>query len=183
MQIRQEKRTDRDVVHEVIRESFADAKERSGKEQELVGALRKSRSFLPRLSLVAAEGKTIVGYILFTKADIGGQTELALSPVCVLPEYRRQGIGTALIREGHRAAAALGFSCAAVLGSPFFFGRAGYLPASLYGVRPPRKVPDENFMLYRFHSSKEPPSGTVLYDAAFRLYDGLRLYDGFEEFL
>lgn len=180
MQIRQEKRSDRDVVYEVIREAFSDAEGRSGQEQELVNALRGSRSFLPKLSLVAVEGRTVVGHILFTKADIGGQTELALAPVCVLPEYRKKGIGTALIREGHRIAETLGFTCSAVLGSPFFFGRTGYLPASLYGVKPPKKVPDENFMLYRFSSSREAPKGTVLYDAAFRLYDGFRIYDGFE---
>lgn len=180
MQIRQEKRTDRAAVSEVIRESFADTEGRNGREQELVDALRGSRSFLPRLSLVAVEGRSVVGYALFTKADIGGQTELALAPICVLPEYRRQGIGTALIREGHRVAAALGFTCSAVLGSPFFFGRAGYLPASLYGVKPPKKMPDENFMLFHLSAEREVPKGTVLYDAAFRLCEGFRLYDGFE---
>ena len=51
---------------------------------------------------MAEEKGKIMGYIMFTKATIGEREVLALAPLAVLPEYQRKGVGTALIREGHR---------------------------------------------------------------------------------
>lgn len=167
MQIRQEKKSDRDTVGEVVREAFA-AEGKGENESGRVSALRKSRSFVPKLSLVAEEDGKTVGYLLFTKADIGGQTELALSVIAVLAAYRRRGIGAALIREGHRIALALGYRYCVALGEPLYFARAGYLPASLYGIDPPFSASEEDLTAVKLDPSAEELSGTVLYDAAFR---------------
>ena len=55
--------------------------------------------------------------LMFTKAWVGDILVLALAPLSVIPEYQRKGIGTALVKEGHRIAADLGFAYSVVLGS------------------------------------------------------------------
>ena len=55
MIIRQERPEDYDTVYHVVKEAFENAEYTDGNEQNLVAALRKSKSFIPELSLVAVE--------------------------------------------------------------------------------------------------------------------------------
>ena len=91
MNIRQEQPTDYDVVYQIIKEAFATAEYSDGNEQDLVVSLRKSKSFIPELSLVAIEDNRIVGHILFTKAFVNQTEVLALAPLSVLPAYQNRG--------------------------------------------------------------------------------------------
>ena len=167
MKIRQETMADYCSVYEVVKAAFAAAEQSDGNEQDLVIALRKTRSFIPELSLVATMHGKIVGHILFTKVSIGGHTELALAPLSVLPTYQKQGIGTALIAQGHRIAKELGYHYSVVLGDAQYYSKAGYLPASLYGIKAPFPAPDENFMAIRLNPSAKSHNSTILYDPAF----------------
>lgn len=167
MEIRQERPADYEAVYEVVKTAFATAEHSDGTEQDLVAALRHSPSFIPELSLVALLDGKIVGHILFTKATVGGRTELALAPLSVLPSCQRQGIGQALMAEGHCIAKRLGFDYSIVLGHPGYYPKAGYRPASLYGIKAPFEVPDESFMALELNPSAGVLNGTVKYDAAF----------------
>lgn len=167
MDIRQEQPSDCKAVYEVVEAAFATAEHSDGHEQDLVTALRHSPSFVSELSLVAEIAGEIVGHILFTKVTVGGRTELALAPLSVLSDYQRQGIGRALMVEGHRIAKELGFDYSIVLGHPQYYPKAGYLPASRYGIKAPFEVPDENFMALKLSFFAEPVHGTVEYDASF----------------
>ena len=60
--IRQERPEDYDAVYHVVKEAFENAEYTDGNEQNLVVALRKSKSFIPELSLVAVEDEKIVGH-------------------------------------------------------------------------------------------------------------------------
>lgn len=146
MMIRQETPKDHPAVYEVVKLAFAGAQQSDGREPDLVNALRNSESFVPQLSLVAKHNGTIAGHILFTKVTVGGSVQLALAPLSVLPQYQRQGIGSALIREGHKRARELGYDYSIVLGSEQYYPRMGYLPAERYGIKPPFDVPGQNFM-------------------------------------
>lgn len=95
-------------------------------EQDLVNALRQSVAYIPELSLVTEIDGRIAGHIMFTKVQIGESVQLALAPLSVLPEYQRQGIGSALIREGHKRAGELGYGYSIVLGSEAYYPKAGY---------------------------------------------------------
>lgn len=167
MDIRQEIPADYNSVYEVVKAAFAAAEQSDGNEQDLVTALRKSRSFIPELSLVAEVQGKIIGHILFTKVLIGGHTELALAPLSVLPAYQRRGAGMALMAEGHRIAGELGYDYSVVLGHPRYYPRAGYRPAGLYGIQAPFEAPDGSFMAKRLRPSAGPVEGTVVYDPAF----------------
>ena len=170
--IREETALDHEAVYDVVKRAFESAEHSDGNEQYLVAALRKSAAFLPALSLVAEMDGAVVGHVLFSKVAIGAHTELALAPLSVSPEYQRRGIGTALVRRGHAAAAALGFHCAVVLGSEDYYPRLGYVPAAPYQIEAPFDVPSENFMVCCLAPAPSPIRGTVVYAPEFGLEQG-----------
>ena len=118
MDIRQETPADYEAVYQLVREAFAPAELSDGREQDLVAALRNSPAFIPELSLVAVEGRSIIGHILFTEVRVGTETALALAPLSVLPSRQRRGIGLALMESGHDAARRLGYGYSTGLGHP-----------------------------------------------------------------
>ena len=167
IEIRQENKKDYEEVYNVVKMTFESAKHSDGNEQDLVVDLRKSKNFIPKLSLVAVYDDKIVGYILFTKIKIGKSTELALAPLAVLPEYQRQGIGKKLIKEGHKIAKKLGYHFSVVLGSEKYYPKSGYVPASRYGIKAPFEVADENFMAIKLNDTDKEIVGTVEYAKEF----------------
>lgn len=167
MNIRQEQAADHAQVYQVIKEAFANAEHSDGKEQDLVAALRKSSSFIPELSLVVAEGGRIVGHILFTRAFVNETEVLALAPLSVLPEYQNRGIGLSLITQGHTIAFRLGYRYSVVLGHAGYYPKAGYVPASQYGIKAPFEVKDENFMAVCLSGHADQLNGIMEYDPAF----------------
>lgn len=167
MYIRQEQPTDYDIVYEMIKEAFAKAEHSDGNEQDLVVALRKSEAFIPELSLVAIADDRIVGHILFTKAYVGHTEVLALAPLSVLPGYQNKGIGLSLIEQGHIIATRLGYEYSIVLGHSKYYPKAGYVPASRYGIKAPFEVEDENFMATCFRENAVKLNGMIQYAGAF----------------
>lgn len=169
MIIREEKPQDYPAVDALIRSAFAHAAHSDGPEQDLVAALRDSDAFLPPLSLLAEEAGMVIGYILFTKVNIGDGVALALAPLAVLPAFQMQGVGKALVREGHRCAANLGYGLSVVLGSETYYPQFGYLPAADFGIVPPFEVDSKNYMVCRLREDAAALRGTVRYAKAFDL--------------
>lgn len=151
MIIRQEESCDFDSVFDLIEKAFKDEKFSDHKEQFLVERLRKSKAFIPELSIVAEiEGK-IVGHILVTKLKIKNTTSefksLALAPVSVLPEFQGKEIGSKLIIESHKKAKELGYKSIVLLGHEKYYPKFGYKQADKYGIELPFEVPKENCMV------------------------------------
>ena len=148
--IRQEQNTDYEIVFELIENAFNGQTYSDGSEGELVYRLRQSKSFEPRLSLVAEDEGLLVGHILFTPIQLINNdsiiSSLALAPVAVSPEYQRKGIGSQLINEGHRIARELGYQSIIVMGHPNYYPYFGYQPTVNWGIRSPFDVPPEYFM-------------------------------------
>lgn len=167
MIIRQENTQDYGEVYSVVRSAFAEAEHSDGTEQDLVTALRKSAAFVPELSLVAVIEGRIAGHIMFTRAEVGDKTVLALAPLSVRPGDQKKGVGTALIREGHRIARKLGYEYSVVLGSDKYYPREGYIPAKELGIQAPFEVPSENFMALRLTEDADPVCGILKYAPEF----------------
>lgn len=155
------------MVYSLVKRAFETAEHADGNEHELVNALRTGEAYIPQLSLVAEIDSQLAGHIMFTKAETGGRAVLALAPLSVAPEYQRQGVGTALIQEGHRIARALGYGWSIVLGSETYYPRTGYLPADTFGIRAPFDVPRENFMACKLLPGAPDLHGTVRYAKEF----------------
>lgn len=165
--IRREQQGDEKKIHALVKEAFATAERSDGNEQDLVDALRRSDAWIPELSLVAEADGKLTGHVLFTKAEVSGVTVLALAPLSVVPAFQKQGIGTALVRKGHRIAKDLGYSWSVVLGSGEYYGRFGYVPARAFGILPPFGVPDENFMAMKLREDAPKAAGVLRYAKAF----------------
>lgn len=167
MLIRQETSKDYNTVYNLVKEAFIAAEHSDGTEQDLVAALRTGSAFLPELSLIAEIDGKIVGHILFTEAKVGSDTVLVLAPLSVLPKFQKQGIGTALIKEGHKIARAMGYQYALVLGSDTYYPQLGYLPAVQFGIEIPDGMPSANFMAIKLQENASPISGAVTYAKEF----------------
>ena len=92
-------------------------------EAQLVDDLRAAGDSV--FSLVAVDDDTVVGHALFSRMKAPFPA-LALGPVAVLPEYRRTGIGSRLIRQGIARSEAAGWLGIFVLGDPAFYRRFGF---------------------------------------------------------
>lgn len=170
--IRQENKKDYIKSENVVIEAFKSKEGVVPEEKDLVAKLRKSKAFIPELSLVAEFNRKIVGYVLFTKLIIkdGAKEEisLALAPVAVLPEYQNKGIGSRLIVEGLKKAKELGYKSVIVLGHAEYYPRFGFKPASNWNIKPPYNWPDESFMALELEDeSLKNVKGTVIYPKEF----------------
>lgn len=167
MNIRKEEAKDYTAIYTVVKNAFDSAEHADGNEQDLVNALRGGEAYIPELSLVAEENGEVVGHIMFTKARVGENVVLVLAPLSVLPKYQRKGVGTALIKEGHRIAKDLGYGYSVVLGSEKYYPQAGYVSADTLGIYPPFDVPKENFMAYIISENAHEVNGTIQYAKEF----------------
>jgi len=92
-------------------------------EARLVDDLRAAGDAV--FSLVAVKDGIIAGHAMFSRMQAPFPA-LALGPIAVLPEYRRTGIASALIREGIARSEAAGWLGIFVLGDPAFYRRFGF---------------------------------------------------------
>ena len=146
IKIRTEKASDHHDVFFVVKSAFETAEFSDHDEHNLINRLRKSDSFVPKLSLVAEYNNKIVGHILFTEIAVGENTLVALAPLAVIPEMQGKGIGGKLILEGHKIASQLGYKGSIVMGHDKYYPRFGYRKASFYNITAPFDVPEECFM-------------------------------------
>jgi putative acetyltransferase len=110
----------------------------------IVSLHRQRPVFDPDLSLVAEIDGRVVGHVLFSPHTIRllGQDirVVNLSPVGIDPAYQRQGVGGALIRQGHEIARDKGYELSFVLGHPPYYPRFGYI-THVYGSSSIEGVP------------------------------------------
>jgi putative acetyltransferase len=124
------------------------------------------------LGLVAVDRKQVVGHILFTAVRLHGDhpphTILALAPMAVLPGRQRQGIGSALVREGLAACRTWGQDVVVVVGQPDFYPRFGFVRARPLGLMSEPPFPDEAFMVAELTpGALGGRRGVVIYGAVF----------------
>lgn len=170
--IHKEEIKDYNEVERIVEEAFKNAEHTDHSEHILVNRLRKSKEFIPELSLVAKNNDKIIGHIMLTKINIKNentQTEsLALAPVSVLPEYQNKGIGNKLINESLQIAKDLGFKSVIVLGHDKYYPKFGFERASKYRISAPFEVPDSSFMaLELVENALDNVNGVVVYSDAF----------------
>lgn len=137
----------------------------------VAGLVRTLRArFLPDngLSLVARDKGRVIGHVMFTRALLDAPRRLVevqvLSPLGVLPDRQRQGIGSLLVRTGISLLAQRGVPLVFLEGSPDYYGRLGFVRASEHGFRSPSlRIPDAGFQVGRLPDAREWMTGTFVY--------------------
>ncbi|NJR15164.1 MAG: N-acetyltransferase [Calothrix sp. CSU_2_0] len=143
-----------------------------GRENEanLITEIRNSKFYIPELSLVAEIDNIIVAHIMFSYIHLIEEERLrvlSLAPVAVIPEFQKQGIGSALIRNGLEKADAMGEALVIVLGYPLLYNRFGFVPSTIHNIQSPFDVPEDVFMVKVFKNFQSKYYGEVVYPPAF----------------
>ena len=119
-------------------------------EHLLVHKLRRDGSYVSELTRVAEKYGKIIGAIYYARARIesaDGQSQevLTFGPLCVDPEYQRQGIGGHLLEETLADAGALGFDGVVIFGEPDYYPRHGFVTCDNFSITTPE---GENFSAF-----------------------------------
>jgi len=161
--IRNETETDVDAITEVTAAAFKTLDISNQTEQFIITALRAANALT--ISLVAEMDGRVVGHIAFSPLTItdGTQDWYGLGPVSVLPEYQRQGIGKALIREGLSQLKDMNAQGCCLVGHPEYYRKFGFknIPGLVH-----EGVPREVFFALSFGG--QMPQGTVRFHEAFK---------------
>ena len=175
MVIRPESPDDHDAIRGVVAAAFG-----SETEAALVDRIRASPEYVPETALVAEVDGAIVGHVMISRALIrndGGDRPISmLSPLAVLPDRQRAGIGGALVRAALDVADARGEPVVILEGSPVYYGRLGFEHSVRYGIdiHLPEWAPPEAAQVMRLTSyDGDDPTlrGSVVYPAAFDSLD------------
>jgi putative acetyltransferase len=133
-------------------------------EADLVDRLRAGGDLV--LTLVAEQAGRIAGVVAFPRLDLdlGGRIVpvVGLAPVGVLPEFQRQGVGSALIRDGLARMTDRAKRLVFVLGDPAYYGRFGFTAMDGFASR----YAGPYFQALML-SPDAPKSGRVSYPKAF----------------
>lgn len=166
--IRDEAAADINVIAEITVAAFKTLAISNHTEQFIIEALRAANAL--SLSLVAEVDGRVVGHIAFSPVTLsdGSANWYGLGPVSVLPEYQRQGIGSALIREGLERLKGRGAGGCCLVGHPDYYRRFGF--RIIRGLTHPG-VPEAVF--FALVLDGRVPQGTVEFHKGFTA-DGRR---------
>lgn len=134
-------------------------------EARLVDALRAAGDIV--LSLVAENDGEVRGHILFSRLIVRQEVvrfpAVALAPLAVHPDHQRDGIGSALVEEGHLRLQQRNERLSVVLGDPDYYGRFGYTHERAKGF----ESAYQSDALQALAWGEAPYDGALEYPAAF----------------
>ena len=111
--------------------------------------------YLAEFSIVAEQNGEVVGHVISTRAWVGDHELLGLGPIGVVPRLQRHGIGSALMQESVARGNAAGERGIALLGSPEYYSRFGFVPCGPFA-----DYPDDPFSrFFRLVLATPPAAG------------------------
>ena len=161
-EIRTETADDQGAIYSVTEIAFRDMEYASGDEQDIVNRLRDAGAL--SVSLVATVAGTVVGHVAFSPAGSSDSSGpwFTLGPISVLPEYQRQGIGSALIEEGLSRLRDQGAAGCILTGNPDYYRRFGF---EVSPANSPEKAYEDFFMIKPLGEIR--PNGPMSFHEAF----------------
>ncbi|MCR4819543.1 MAG: N-acetyltransferase [Elusimicrobiales bacterium] len=138
--IRLERPEDEQITENLIRESFWNVYRPGCLEHYVIHCLRHDKDFVPELNFVMERNGIIIGQNMFMRAvisaDDGRQIPImTMGPICIAPEFKRQGYGKMLLDYSLEKAKAAGAGALCFEGNIAFYGKSGFDYASKFGIR------------------------------------------------
>lgn len=138
--IRLEKKEERREVENLVRESFWNVYRPGCLEHFVLHELRNDADFVPQLDLVMLLDGRIIGQNVFVRAAIKSDSGedlpiMTMGPICIAPEFKRQGYGKILLDYSLERAKEMGCGAMCFEGSIGFYGKSGFTYASEFGIR------------------------------------------------
>ena len=131
--LRQERPADVEAREALLDQAFGGSRGRKTSQR-----LREGRLPAEGLSLVATEGRRVIGTTrLWRVACASGQPALLLGPVAVAADSRDRGIGAALVRRALRDARRLGHGAVILVGDAPYYSRFGFAGEIAVGLKLP----------------------------------------------
>ncbi|OON97382.1 MAG: GNAT family N-acetyltransferase [Epulopiscium sp. Nele67-Bin005] len=131
MNIRNENLTDANEVETLIREAFWNLYVMGCDEHLSAHQIRKHPDFIPQLTFVLEDNNQIIGSITCTNAKIIDKNNaehpvISFGPVCIHPDFHRQGLGRKLITHFIKEAKKLDYSAIITLGFEHHYSPYGF---------------------------------------------------------
>ena len=137
--IRKETKNDYREVENLNREAFWNLSVPGCSEHYFVHVMRDHKDFIPELAHVLEIGGKIVGCVMYCKGLLKDEegnekTILTMGPLCVHPDYQRQGIGKALLEYTFALGRKMGYDTVINFGNPDNYVARGYKSCKKYNV-------------------------------------------------
>ena len=179
MELREELPGDRESVRAVHVRAFGD---QGPAVADLVDTLREIITPTDGLSLVAGHDGQIVGHVMFTRSLLDAPRRLVevhvLSPLAVMNEHQKRGVGSALVRKGLKVLAQRAVPLVFLEGDPGYYSRFGFASGGDLGFRKPSlRIPDAGFQAIRLPAYEPWMTGTLVYAEPFWRHDLVGLRD------
>ncbi len=138
--IRLEKKEEHREVENLVRESFWNVYRPGCLEHFVLHELRNDADFVPQLDLVMLLDGRIIGQNVFVRAAIKSDSGkdlpiMTMGPICIAPEFKRQGYGKILLDYSLERAKEMGCGAVCFEGNIDFYGKSGFTYAGKYGIR------------------------------------------------
>lgn len=138
--IRNETEKDYRTVENLVRESFWNVYRPGCLEHYVLHHLRKNPAFVPELDFIMEKDGQIIGQNVFVRATIKSDDGrnipiMAMGPICIAPEFKRQGYGKQILDYSLDRATKFGCGAVCFEGNIDFYGKSGFTYASKFGIR------------------------------------------------
>lgn len=138
--IRLERKEERRDVENLVREAFRNVYCPGCLEHYVLHEMRNHPDFISELNYVMEKDRRIIGQNVFVRAVIRADDDrsipiAAMGPICIAPEFKRQGYGKMLLDYTTEKAREYGIKALCFEGDIDFYGKSGFDYASKFGIR------------------------------------------------
>ncbi len=137
--IRKECPEDYYTVENLTREAFWNVYRPGCEEHYILHAFRNMEDFISELSLLMEVDGTVIGHIMYAKANILASDSsivpvVTFGPVSILPRFQHKGYGKLLVDYSMIVASSLGFGAVCIEGDFSFYGKCGFIRGISKGI-------------------------------------------------
>lgn len=138
--IRLERKEEQREIENLTREAFWNVYRPGCLEHFVLHEFRDRPDFVKELNFVMEKDGKLIGHVMYAKSKIVTDDKreipiMTFGPISILPEFKKQGYGTALLRYSMEKAKQMGAGALAITGNIGFYGKSGFVPALTKGIR------------------------------------------------